>query len=62
MNDTPLTMSMFANKGDLHEARAKVLEEALEKIADFAPGNGDVCEIIAKVARRALRIAGREES
>jgi hypothetical protein len=28
--------------------------EALEKIAGFAPGNGDVCEIIAKIARLAL--------
>lgn len=28
--------------------------EALEKIASFAPGNGDVCEIIAKTARAAL--------
>lgn len=30
------------------------LREALENIASFAPGNGDVCEIIAQRARRAL--------
>jgi hypothetical protein len=30
------------------------LREALETIASFAPGNGDVCEIIAQRARQAL--------
>ena len=33
------------------------LMAALEKIADFAPGNGDVCEIIAHTAREALNEA-----
>ena len=31
------------------------LRAALETIVGFAPGNGDVCEIIAKRARDALR-------
>jgi hypothetical protein len=35
-------------------AAAPELLEALDKIACFAPGNGDVCEIIAKVARAAI--------
>lgn len=30
------------------------LVECLAKIADFAPGNGDVCEIIARSARAVL--------
>lgn len=34
--------------------------EALETIADFAPGNGDVCEIIAKRARAAIAKATGE--
>lgn len=34
--------------------RIEQLEAALTKIADFAPGNGDVCEIIAQTARHAL--------
>lgn len=33
--------------------RIEALEEALDKIAGFAPGNG--CEIIAKIARAALK-------
>lgn len=48
-------------KRDAAEARVaaqaeqiRVAREALETIAGFAPGNGDVCEIIAKRARRAL--------
>jgi hypothetical protein len=35
-------------------ACAPEMLEALDKIACFAPGNGDVCEIIAKVARAAI--------
>ncbi len=35
-------------------AAAPELLEALETIAGFAPGNGDVCEIIAKRARAAI--------
>ena len=35
-------------------AAAPEMLEALDKIACFAPGNGDVCEIIAKVARSAI--------
>jgi hypothetical protein len=35
-------------------AAAPEMLEALDKIACFAPGNGDVCEIIAKVARAAI--------
>lgn len=31
------------------------LVAALGKIGDFAPGNGDVCEIIARICREALR-------
>lgn len=34
--------------------RVERMKEALEKIAQFAPGNGDVCEIIARTARAAL--------
>ena len=30
------------------------LLEALEKISAFAPGNGEECEIIAKIARIAI--------
>lgn len=30
-------------------------QAALGKIAGFAPGNGDVCEIIARICREALR-------
>ena len=36
------------------QATIRALTEALETIASFAPGNGDVCEIIAKRARAAL--------
>lgn len=35
-------------------ARVAKLEHALDTIAGFAPGNGDVCEIIARRARAAL--------
>lgn len=35
-------------------AAAPEMLEALEKIAAFAPGKGDVCEIIARTARAAL--------
>jgi len=35
-------------------ASATNLLETLEMIADFAPGNGDVCEIIARRARDAI--------
>ena len=35
--------------------------EALEEIADFAPGYGDVCEIIAQRARAAIAKAYGEE-
>lgn len=35
-------------------AAAPDLLETLEAIAGFAPGNGDVCEIIAKRARDAI--------
>ncbi len=38
-------------------AAAPDLLAALESIADFAPGNGDVCEIIAQRARTAIRKA-----
>ncbi len=31
------------------------LREALKKIADLAPGYGDVCELIARIARAALQ-------
>ena len=47
--------------GDLRNERDELaaeidrLRSALEIIASFAPGNGDVCEIIAKRARDALR-------
>ena len=34
--------------------RIDVLENTLRDIAGFAPGNGDVCEIIARRARKAL--------
>jgi hypothetical protein len=36
------------------------LRGVLETIADFAPGNGDVCEIIAKKARDAIARATGE--
>ena len=36
------------------QARVTILEDTLQTIAGFAPGNGDVCEIIAKRARAAL--------
>lgn len=35
-------------------AAAPTMLEALEAIADFAPGYGDVCEIIAQRARAAI--------
>lgn len=35
-------------------AAAPELYEALGKIAAFAPGNGDECEVIAKIARAAI--------
>lgn len=34
--------------------RTSRAEAALEKIAQFAPGNGEECEIIARIARNAL--------
>ena len=37
------------------QALNEELAEALSKIASFAPGYGDVCEIIAMTARSALR-------
>jgi hypothetical protein len=43
-------------------AAAPELLEALDKIACFAPGNGDVCEIIAKVARAAIAKATAGEA
>ena len=36
------------------------LRAALHTIADFAPGHGDVCEIIAQRARDALRESQHE--
>ena len=39
-------------------AKLERCEAALETIAGFAVGNGDVCEIIAKRARAALRGEG----
>lgn len=42
-------------------AAAPQMVETLEKIAGFAPGNGDVCEIIARRARDALRAAYGEQ-
>ena len=36
------------------KARIAKLEAALTNIHDFAGGNGDVCELIAKIARRVL--------
>lgn len=39
---------------------AKVMYETLETIAGFAPGNGDVCEIIAQRARAAIAKATGE--
>jgi hypothetical protein len=41
-------------------ASAPDLLEALDKIACFAPGHGDACEIIAKVARAAIAKATGE--
>ena len=38
-------------------AAAEKMYETLRTIADFAVGNGDVCEIIAQRARAALRAA-----
>lgn len=35
-------------------AAAPLMRDALEAIAGFAPGNGDVCEVIARRARAAL--------
>jgi|HubBroStandDraft_2_1064218.scaffolds.fasta_scaffold191600_4 hypothetical protein len=34
--------------------KVEVLRETMGTIAGFAPGNGDVCEIIARRARKAL--------
>ena len=38
-------------------AAAPALLDTLRTIADFAPGHGDVCEIIARRARAAIRAA-----
>jgi hypothetical protein len=38
------------------------LLEAIEKIACFAPGYGDACEIIAAVARAAIAKATGEQA
>jgi hypothetical protein len=40
----------------MRTVNAKLLQE-LQDIADFAVGHGDVCEIIAKRARNAIRAA-----
>jgi hypothetical protein len=38
-------------------AASPIMLETLERIADIAPGNGDVCELIARRARAAIRVA-----
>ena len=43
-------------------AAAPDMLEALDKIACLAPGHGDVCEIIATVARSAIRKATGESA
>ena len=43
-----------AKRADKAEAERDALLEALDKIACFAPGYGEACEIIAKVARSAI--------
>lgn len=43
------------------EKALEAKDEVLRTIANFAVGNGDVCEIIAKRARAALRPSGTEE-
>ena len=48
-------LQALRDERDTQEARVKRLEAALQIIADFAVGNGDVCEIIAKRARAALK-------
>lgn len=41
----------------LNAAVGPTMYETLQTIADFAVGNGDVCEIIARRARAAIRKA-----
>jgi len=48
----------WEDKGIELQCEVTALREALETIAGFAPGNGDVCEIIAKRARAALQKVG----
>lgn len=47
-------------------AGTQLLRTALERIEDIAPGHGDVCELIAKTARKALMeadvLAGEREA
>jgi len=42
------------------ETGERALLDALQTIADFAVGNGDVCEIIARRAHAAIRAAEGE--
>lgn len=46
---------MTVTEIDELKATRDTLLMALIKIAGFAPGNGDVCEIIARIARDAMK-------
>jgi hypothetical protein len=51
------------NRQALYDAQGQIaaLKNELQTLADFAFGNGDVCEIIARRARAAIRKAEGEE-
>ncbi len=49
-----MLMREAADNIAFYRSRVERLEAALHTIADFAPGHGDVCEIIASRARKAL--------
>lgn len=48
------TLELHIAERDRLKALNAELVDALHSIAAFAPGNGDVCEVIAKKARAAL--------
>jgi hypothetical protein len=49
-----MSAALMTREAEEMREQRDLLMEALRSIAAFAPGNGDVCEIIAKRARSAI--------